>query len=221
MSLITKLLQNKQYWILFISLLALILLPAFMSTLFFTNLLFKIILSVVFFTSVSAVMTGKRLILYGVFLAFVVIVLEWISFLFKDEQNLILTTQILYLAFFSYIIHRLFLVIVKSKEVTVDVIVVSVSIYLIMGIIFAILCSTFNTIYEGAYSITVEAGSHIYDFLYYCFITIATVGYGDIVPKIPQTQALAVLMGINGQLYMTIIVAVLVGKFLQRSSESK
>ena len=205
----------------FFSLIILIVLPAFMNTLFFTNLLFKIILSLVFFTSVSAVMTGKRLFIYGVIMALVVILLEWISYLFKDEQNLILTAHLLYLAFFSYIIYRLLMVILRSKEVTLDVIMVSVSIYLIMGIIFAILCGTFNTIYEGAYSITVPAGGRIYDFLYYCFITIATVGYGDIVPKIPQTQALAVLMGINGQLYMTIIVAILVGKFLQHSSEKQ
>ncbi len=220
MSLITNLLQHKQYRILFFSLLALIVLPAFMNTQFFSNLFFKITLSLVFFTSVSAVMTGKRLIVYGAVMALMVILLEWISYLFKDEQNLILTAQILYLAFFSYIIYRLLLVIIRSKKVTVDVIMVSVSIYLIMGILFAILCSIFNTIYEGAYSISISAGGgRIYEFLYYCFITIATVGYGDIVPKIPQTQALAVLMGINGQLYMTIIVAILVGKFLQHSSE--
>jgi hypothetical protein len=219
MNILTKLLQNKQYWILFFSLLALIMLPAFMSNLIFSNLLFTIILSLVFFTSVSAIMTGKRLIIYGTAMVFIMILLEWIGYFFKDESNLVITASIIYLVFFSYIISRLLLIILRSEKVTIDVIVVSISIYLIMGIIFAILCNTLNNIYPSAYSNMIKEGSRIYEFTYYSFITMATVGYGDVVPKIPQTQALAILMGITGQLYMTIIVAILVGKFLQHSSE--
>lgn len=219
MNIITKLLQNKQYWILFFSLLALILLPAFMSTLSIGNLLFTIILSLVFFTSVSAIMTGKKLIIYGTAMIFIMILLEWIGYFFKDESNLVVASSLVYLAFFSYIIYRLLLNIVRSGRVTVDVIVISICIYLIIGIIFAILGSTLNNIYTAAYSNTMLPGSRIFEFVYYTFITMASVGYGDIVPKIPQTQALAVIMAITGQMYMTIIVAILIGKFLQHSNE--
>jgi hypothetical protein len=164
-------------------------------------------------------MTGRRLLLFGFALALAAAVIQWTSDLFRDETHLFITVSILYLAFYIYIIHRLFLVIIRSLKVDIDVIVISVSIYLIAGIVFAVICSALNKIYPGAYTEMAAAGPRIYEFIYYSFITMATVGYGDIVPKIPETKALAVLIGITGQLYMTVIVAILVGKYLQHSSE--
>lgn len=219
MSYLDKILQNRQYWILLAALLSLIVLPAFMDSVFFANLLFRVTLSIVFFTSVSAVMTGRRLFMYGLWLALAIILLQWINSWFKEESHLIITTNLIFLFFFGYIVYRLFLVIIRSQRVTVDVIVVSVCIYLIIGIVFAVLSSTMNSLYDGAYSQTFSRSSQIYEFVYYSFITMATVGYGDISPTVSQTQALAVIMGITGQLYMTIIVAVLVGKYLQHSAE--
>ncbi|HRZ20189.1 MAG TPA: hypothetical protein P5184_00875, partial [Bacteroidales bacterium] len=99
MSSIDRLLQNRRYWILFFSLLALIVLPAFMNTIVYTNVLFRITFSLVFFTSVSAVMTGRRLILFGFSLALVAALMQWLSDFFRDETHLFITISILYLAF--------------------------------------------------------------------------------------------------------------------------
>jgi hypothetical protein len=49
--------------------------------------------------------------------------------------------------------------------------------------------------------------------LYFSFVTLATLGYGDIVPLKPYTRSLATLITITGQFYIAIIVALLVGKF--------
>lgn len=58
-------------------------------------------------------------------------------------------------------------------------------------------------------------------FLYYSFITMSTVGYGDIIPRIPETQTLAYVISITGQLYVAIIIAFLFGKFLMKANENK
>jgi hypothetical protein len=49
--------------------------------------------------------------------------------------------------------------------------------------------------------------------LYYTYITLASVGYGDITPLMPVSRSLATLMAVSGQFYMAVIVALLVGKF--------
>jgi Na+/H+-dicarboxylate symporter len=49
--------------------------------------------------------------------------------------------------------------------------------------------------------------------MYYGFITMTTVGYGDILPLKPYTRSLATFIAVAGQFYMAIIVALLVGKF--------
>ena len=52
------------------------------------------------------------------------------------------------------------------------------------------------------------------DLIYYAFITMTTVGYGDIVPVSPGARSLAVLVAVFGQLYIAILISLLVGKYL-------
>lgn len=52
--------------------------------------------------------------------------------------------------------------------------------------------------------------------MYYSFITMFTVGFGDILPITPLSQKVAVLIGFMGQLYLVIVTAVVVGKFLNQ-----
>jgi uncharacterized membrane protein len=52
------------------------------------------------------------------------------------------------------------------------------------------------------------------DYLYLSFITLTTVGYGDVLLFSHLTRSVAILIGLTGQIYMTILIAVLIGKFL-------
>jgi hypothetical protein len=52
---------------------------------------------------------------------------------------------------------------------------------------------------------------HNDDFQYYSFVTLATVGYGDIVPVTRPARALSVLEALTGQLYLAILISRLVG----------
>jgi len=47
--------------------------------------------------------------------------------------------------------------------------------------------------------------------VYFSFVTLATLGYGDIVPLTPTARGLAVSEAIVGQLYLAVLVARLVG----------
>jgi hypothetical protein len=48
--------------------------------------------------------------------------------------------------------------------------------------------------------------------MYFSFITLATVGYGDLVPALQLGRALAVLEGLTGQLYLVTVVALVVSR---------
>jgi len=52
--------------------------------------------------------------------------------------------------------------------------------------------------------------------IYFSFVTLATLGYGDLVPNSDLTRGLAVLEAVAGQLYVAVIVARLVGAYAQR-----
>jgi hypothetical protein len=52
------------------------------------------------------------------------------------------------------------------------------------------------------------------EMIYFSLVTLATLGYGDILPSSPFTQMLAVLEAVTGQFFMTVLVAWLVGMFI-------
>lgn len=57
---------------------------------------------------------------------------------------------------------------------------------------------------------------------YFSFITLLTIGYGDIAPVSILAEKISLLIGLSGQVYMTVITAVIVGKFMnQRADDEK
>ena len=103
----------------------------------------------------------------------------------------------------------------------------AVCLYLFCGIFFANVFVMVNVIQPHSYSCNsvicrdddddkfVQAGMH----LYYSFITLTTVGYGDIVPETPFAGMVAALEAIFGQMYVAIVVARLVGLHLLDSQK--
>ncbi len=55
--------------------------------------------------------------------------------------------------------------------------------------------------------------------MYFSFITLMTIGYGDISPITPLAQKASILIGLIGQFYLVIITAVVVGKFINQKNE--
>ena len=84
--------------------------------------------------------------------------------------------------------------------------------YLILGVIAAPFFFMLDMQLEGAFSI--ENNTDFYDLLYFSYITLTAVGYGDIVPVHKVAKSMSLLLGIIGQLYLAILVGIIVGKYL-------
>jgi voltage-gated potassium channel len=111
--------------------------------------------------------------------------------------------------------------IAHSRVVTRTTILSSVNGYILLGVLGATLFGIANDI-QMFYHGTENAGillpdnglPEFSDYLYLSFITLTTVGYGDVLLFSHLTRSVAILIGLSGQLYMTILIAMLVGKFL-------
>ncbi len=53
--------------------------------------------------------------------------------------------------------------------------------------------------------------------MYFSFITLLTIGYGDMTPLTPLAQKASILIGLVGQFYLVIVTAVVVGKFINQN----
>jgi len=169
------------------------------------NLLF----SILFFTGIYALEKVRKRILYFAIIAFVT---QWTTLIFELREFEIVS-ELTNIIFFQIIIIRLIIQIAKNKKVNTDVIFESINGYLLMGIMFtswiAILINFRPNAFEGLDSATTTFP----DIFYFTFVTITTLGYGEITPNIPIAKSLAILISTCGQLYVAIIIAMLVGKF--------
>lgn len=51
-------------------------------------------------------------------------------------------------------------------------------------------------------------------FIYFSFVTMSTLGYGDITPVTAPAEAVAILLSVFGPMYLTVLVAMLVGRYM-------
>jgi hypothetical protein len=208
---------------LLIATLMLLILPAFFGTGLLSTVLFVTCLSFLLIQSMIISKTGRpggswlRYLVLGILLF-----LYWLEPIgFKSALVDLIRFFLLVLAFLAVLFYMLkFLR--KSIDVNIDVIVVSINIYLLLGIVFGSLSYLFNGIFKNSYNFPDHAlDPNFLTFVYYSFITMSTVGYGDITPCSHQTQTLAYLISVTGQLYVAIIVAFLVGKLLMKADAGK
>lgn len=71
--------------------------------------------------------------------------------------------------------------------------------------------------FDGIKTATMSETVDSQGLLYYSYITLMTIGYGDIVPTTLLARKAAVLIGLIGQFYLVILTAIIVGKFLNNS----
>lgn len=99
----------------------------------------------------------------------------------------------------------------RDFSVTLQSVSAAVCIYLVMGMAFANLGAAVSA-FSGQPYFAGKASADRSDYLYFSFITLATVGYGDFVPVLKVGRALAVLEGLMGQLYLVTVVALVVSR---------
>jgi hypothetical protein len=98
----------------------------------------------------------------------------------------------------------------------------SIAAYLLLGLTWTEIYDLIYVSVPGAFkfaSAADEVTRHRHDLLYYSFVTLTTMGYGDIVPAHPIARSLAIAEALVGQLYPAILIARLVS--MQISSGRK
>ncbi|MDR3616045.1 MAG: potassium channel family protein [Candidatus Obscuribacterales bacterium] len=122
-----------------------------------------------------------------------------------------------------------FLVIARdvfSGEVTANRICGALCLYLLLGAIFALIFAAIDVVDPNAFRVDepfqpyfgVGSGMHYKErfslLLYYSFVTLSTVGFGDISPISRFARNFTWLEAVSGQLYLSVMVARLVGLHL-------
>ncbi len=180
------------------------------------NILTNLLYSFIYFTAIFTVIESKKLFRLTLILAAPLLLVSWISY-FVPKRHLIIIDDILAILFYTYTITILLTYLLRQKRVTRDVIMCAMSTYLLIGILWASMYIVLESFVPGSFNLTGELERRGSEFVYYSFITLTTLGYGDISPVTDQARALAVIETILGQMYVAIMIARLVGIQISQS----
>lgn len=177
------------------------------------------------FLSGVFIIKGKKnlMILYLVLAAFS---MEWISQVL-DLDYISDISRALNILFFYIVIISLFREMAKSKVVTARVVLFSISGYILMGIIYSVFIAAIIQHDPSAYNIVHEvktesdATAYLSESMYFGFVTLASLGYGDILPLKPYTRSLATLIAISGQLYVATVIGMMIGKYVSGNDKKE
>jgi hypothetical protein len=178
------------------------------------NMILGILFVVTPLTGVYAVSDDRKAMVIATVLG-VPAVLSMIGHFFLEtplvSDQIFLTLIVVYYAFTTVsIIRHIF----AKQKVDADTIISAVSAYLMIGLSFAV---AFMLVYISTPGALMEATSdHLVgweDIFYFSFVTLTTLGYGDITPTIPVSRSLATLEAVCGVMYMSVLIARLVSDY--------
>jgi hypothetical protein len=107
----------------------------------------------------------------------------------------------------------------RATIIDAEHIYAALSAYLLAGLFFGVLHWAIAIAWPGSFGEAgaggQPAGFTLSTAIYYSFVTLATLGYGDVVPRTEVARGLAVLEAVGGQLFIAVTIARLVGARLQ------
>ena len=165
--------------------------------------LFEIFITLIVF--ISAYATSEKRKPRVIVQILVAVIAIWITEV-ANLAGLHFITTLLIAVFFLIRVFKFIVHLSRKEDVNAIVIVEAINGYLLIGVGFGILVNMLSSDFPGAFSFNTSSSlSHIYDSLYYTFVSMTTLGYGDLLPVSPAAKSLALLVTLCGQFYLVIM----------------
>lgn len=181
----------------------------------------SVLLTLVLGSAVLAVGADQQTFFIALALGGPAVILRWLSHFWPAEIPPE-AFQLMGISFIIFILFRLLRFILRATVVNTEVMCAGIAIYLTLGLLwsFAFLLVDRNFQQAFAYSNRAESGPLTgFEALYFSYVTLTTVGYGDILPLSRAARMLAVLESLTGTLYLAVLVSRLVSMYAGKAGE--
>ena len=206
---------QSRFGVLFVSLVLVMFLPSFLPA-SVTQFGLPLLVTFVMLTALAAVADTRGQRMIGAALAVPTLLFTWLGLVPGD-----LTTYLklaFSLAFLLYVAMAIFRYVLRAREIDVSTIFAAVSVYFLLAYIWSKAYAIVELASPGSISITALGTQTSFDAIassgyltYFSFVTLTTLGYGDVTPASDLARVLAVNEAALGQLFLVVLVARLVG----------
>jgi hypothetical protein len=171
----------------------------------------------VLLAGVAAVSDDRRHVIVGLALALPTLVLNFLrSFLAGSLADV--AAGALFIVFFVYVVAILLTHVARAKRADAETLYGAAAVYLLLGLLWALGFEIGETLRPGSLTLglggeAIGGPGNFRTLIYYSFVTITTLGYGDVTPTSELARLLALLEAVLGQLFLVVVVARLVGLY--------
>lgn len=186
------------------------------------DVIISILLSLVLLSAVLAVADRKGVFVIALVLAIPAIAGRWINHFWPD-----LVTPPVFLiaglALIAFVVANLLRFVLRAPSVNTEVLCASISAYLMLGLLWTVAYWLVAQLNPNAFAFNTAASTKEtmvgFNAFYFSFITLSTVGYGDITPVSRIARWLAATEAMTGLLYVTVLIARLVSLYSTPKSQ--
>jgi hypothetical protein len=197
------------------SILLLFIIRPFLSGFVAINVLFDIFFFFILISGVYAVSERKGGFVIGMILVLPAFVAALSDYVVKIPA-IGVTERVFEVLFLGYTACMILAHVFRQKKVTLDTISGAICAYFLIGFVWGLCFSLLEQAQPGSFLMAEQQvdPSH---FIYYSFVTMSTLGYGDITPISNPARSLSLLEAVVGQLYIAILIAKLVGMHIAQA----
>jgi ion channel len=188
------------------------------------ELIVSVLFSLVLLAGVVAVADRKGVLVIAIVLAIPAIAGRWINHFRPDliPPAVFLVAGLILIAF---VVGNLLLFVFRAPSVNTEVLCASISAYLMLGLTWTMAYWLVDQLTPGgAFAFTANTGKESmkgFNAFYFSFITLSTVGYGDITPVSRIARWLAAMEAMTGLLYVAVLISRLVSLYsIPKSNDS-
>ena len=211
--------RTGRFLFLLVSLGLMLVLRPFLERFTAISYLMEIFILAIFLSAVNAVSQKKVAFYVTLLIALLTIALLWI-YDFTAISALGIAGNLLATVFLAFTAITILSYLFREDKVTGDMIMGAICVYLLFGLIWSFVYTTLEMTQPGSFQMTGEVTDQA-AFTFYSYVTLTTLGYGDITPISAPARSLAILEAMTGSLYLAVLVARLVGIHISQSMMKK
>jgi len=158
----------------------------------------------------------KRWRLPLVILLSALIILEILN-LFSVFSSISVVFSLLYIIYFAFLSIEVYGQILKAKEVNIGMVAAVLCGFIMLSLIGGYVFILLEVFQSGSFRNLNTGSGGIGDLVYFSFITVLSIGYGDITPESSTAKNAVVFFGLLGHFYSVVIIGIVIGKYISKS----